>query len=37
MLLVDLLTWVTFNAISEYVDMGNLFNAISGYADLGYF
>jgi hypothetical protein len=37
MLSVDVLTWITFNAVSGYVDMGNLFNAASGYADVGYF
>jgi hypothetical protein len=37
MLLVDLLTCVTFNAISGYVEMGNLFNAISGYSEVVYF
>jgi hypothetical protein len=49
MLLVDMLTWVTFNAISGYVDMGYFlmlfadvltwitFNAVSGCADVDYF
>jgi hypothetical protein len=49
MLSVDMPTWVTFNAITGYVDVGYFlmlfvdvltrvtFNAVSGYADMGYF
>jgi hypothetical protein len=37
MLPMDMLMWVTINAVSGYINMGNLFNAASGYADVGYF